>query len=279
MLAFKNLGIRFGGNQAVDNVSGSLAPGKITAIIGPNGAGKTTFFNMLSGFYKPTSGVVTLDDQPISGRPTHEVVGRGVARTFQTTTLYKNLSALENAVLGHRVRTRAGLWDALLRSGREQHDESVSIKAAHYALTRVGLDHKAHLIAGSLSQEEQKRVSIASALATNPSILLLDEPAGGLNPEETAKLMRLIRELVTGGLTVALIEHKMSLVMGLADHIMVLHHGQLIAEGTPAQVSQNPAVITAYLGTHGSGGQHGQQAQAGNPPTNNPPNNNQNGAA
>ena len=123
-----------------------------------------------------------------------------------------------------------------------------------------GSDHKAQLIAGSLSQEEQKRVSIASALATNPNILLLDEPAGGLNPEETARLMQLIRDLVGSGLTVALIEHKMNLVMGLADHIMVLHHGQLIAEGTPGAVSQNPAVITAYLGSHGSGGQHGQTA-------------------
>ena len=262
MLAFDKLGIRFGGNQAVEDVSGSLAPGQITAIIGPNGAGKTTFFNMLSGFYKPTSGVVTLDGKALSGRPTHEVVARGVARTFQTTTLYKNLSALENAVLGHRVRTKAGLLDALLRTGRERHDEQDSLKAAHHALSRVGLDSKAHTLASLLSQEEQKRVSIASALATNPSILLLDEPAGGLNPEETARLMALIRELVGGGLTVALIEHKMNLVMNLADTVMVLHHGQLIAEGSPATVSQNPAVIAAYLGTHGSGGQHGHKAES-----------------
>ncbi len=263
MLAFERLGIRFGGNQAVQDVSGSLAPGKITAIIGPNGAGKTTFFNMLSGFYKPTSGVVTLDGSPISGRPTHEVVARGVARTFQTTTLYKNLSALENAVLGHRVRTKAGLLDALLRSGQEQRDERESLKAAQHALERVGLGKKGHITASLLSQEEQKRVSIASALATQPSILLLDEPAGGLNPEETGQLMGLIRELVGTGLTVALIEHKMNLVMGLADQVMVLHHGQLIAQGPPAEVSRNPAVITAYLGSHGGGGQHGQsQAEA-----------------
>ena len=262
MLAFDKLGIRFGGNQAVQDVSGSLAPGQITAIIGPNGAGKTTFFNMLSGFYKPTSGVVTLDGQLLSGRPTHEVVARGVARTFQTTTLYKNLTALENAVLGHRVRTRAGLLDALLRTGRERRDERDSIEAAHHALSRVGLNNKAQILASLLSQEEQKRVSIASALATNPGILLLDEPAGGLNPEETARLMALIRELVQGGLTVALIEHKMNLVMNLADRVMVLHHGQLIAEGSPAAVSQDQAVIAAYLGTHGSGGQHGQAAGA-----------------
>ena len=184
-----------------------------------------------------------------------------MARTFQTTTLYKNLSALENAVLGHRVRTKAGLLDALLRTGRERRDEQSSIQAAHQALARVGLGDKAQMIASLLSQEEQKRVSIASALATNPGILLLDEPAGGLNPEETARLMELIRELVGGGLTVALIEHKMNLVMNLADTVMVLHHGQLIAEGSPAAVSQNPSVIAAYLGTHGSGGQHGHKAQ------------------
>lgn len=249
MLKIDHLTIKFGGNVAVNNVSTTVEEGKINAIIGPNGAGKTTFFNLISGVYKPTSGTITFDGRDITPLRTDLVARLGVARTFQATTLFDNASVLDNLIVGHRLRTRSNLFDVLVNSRRLKEEERVCREKARAALDFVGLAHLENRVAGDISQEERKRVAFALALATEPKLVLLDEPAGGVNPEETAGLADLIRKMVKSGLTVCLIEHKMDMIMSLADKIMVLSYGEKIAEGTPDEVKRNPAVIDAYLGS------------------------------
>jgi branched-chain amino acid transport system ATP-binding protein len=249
ILNLQDVSLAFGGLQAVSGVSFRVPPGAVKAVIGPNGAGKTTLFNLVTGFLAPESGRIVFQGQDIQGRPPHAVAGLGIARTFQLVQLFEHLTVLENVMVGRHRLSRAGMLSGALRLPWTRREEQSIRQQAWEALEFVGLQDRARQPAAILPLGLKRLLEIARALAAAPALLLLDEPASGLDAVETDRLQEMILALKAQGLTIVLVEHDMSLTMEVADEIAVLNYGQLIAEGPPRSVQQNPEVIAAYLGT------------------------------
>ncbi len=254
LLQVNGLTMNFGGIQALSNIDLEVRSKEIVALIGPNGAGKTTLFNCLTGIYRPGQGSIVLicpksgQKSRIDGLKPHQITQNGMARTFQNIRLFPRMTALENVMIGRHCRTRSTIFGAIFRPRSSREEEREIVAMSYAILEKVGLARQAHEFAGNIAYGAQRRLEIGRALATEPFLLLLDEPAAGMNPQETAELVELVQEIRAEGLAILLIEHDMKLVMSLSDRIVVMDYGQVIASGGAAEIAANPVVIEAYLG-------------------------------
>lgn len=248
MLKVDHVTLRFGGLVANNDVSIEVPDGKIVGLIGPNGAGKTTFFNVISGVYKPNEGKITFNGEEIQGKRPFQINTKGIARTYQVINLFRKMSVVENVVVGMHSRLKEGFFSSLFKTPKERAEERNAYDKALELLEFVGLRERAFETAGSLSYGEQRLLEICRGLASDPQLLLLDEPAAGMNATEKVELLRLLKKILARNVGILIIEHDMKLMMGVADYLYVLNYGKLLAEGTPTEIQQNPEVIAAYLG-------------------------------